>query len=155
MMTIRHIRSIGRVMVRYILDTDHISLYLGLQQPTYERVRHEFTNCGISIISVQEVFNGWVGQLGRISNENYQIAAYQKLHAASRFFQKLPILNYETAASQVYQQLIGEHPKLAKRKLENDVRIAAIAISLGATVVTRNRKDFELVPGLAIEDWSQ
>jgi tRNA(fMet)-specific endonuclease VapC len=153
-MTIRRIRSIGRMMVRYILDTDHISLYLGLHQPTYDRVRHEFTDCDITIISVQEVFNGWVGQLGRIDDENYQIAAYKRLHAASRFFQKLPILNYEPSASQVYQQLIANSPKLAKRRLENDMRIAAIALSLGAIVVTRNRKDFGLVPGLQLEDWS-
>jgi tRNA(fMet)-specific endonuclease VapC len=141
-------------VVRYILDTDHVSLYLGRHQPTRDRVRHEFADCGITIISVQEVFNGWAGQLGRIANENSRIAAYEKFYAAAQFFQKLPILNYGTSAGQVYQQLIGDHPNLTKRRLENDVRIAAIALSLGATVVTRNRRDFELVPGLRVEDWS-
>jgi tRNA(fMet)-specific endonuclease VapC len=114
-------------MVRYILDTDHISLYLGVHQPTHDRVRHEFIDCGITIISVQEVFNGWVGQLGRINDENYQIAAYKRFHTASRFFQKLPILNYEASASQVYQQLTQANPTLGKHRLENDVRITALA----------------------------
>jgi tRNA(fMet)-specific endonuclease VapC len=141
-------------MTIYILDTDHISLFLGNYSPVRDRVLQTKADCSITIISVQEIFNGWVGQLNRVENEAYKIEIYQRLHLTTQFIQQMPVLNYGQAASVQYQQIIKVNPILAKRRLEKDMRIAAIALAYGATIVTRNKRDFEQVPKLTIEDWS-
>ena len=35
----------------------------------------------------------------------------------------------------------------------NDLKIASIALEFGATVVTRNLRDFRRIPGVLVEDW--
>lgn len=47
--------------------------------------------------------------------------------------------------------------ELVKAKLnvrKSDLKIAALALELDATVVTNNIRDFSRVPGLKVEDWS-
>ncbi len=34
------------------------------------------------------------------------------------------------------------------------MQIAAISLSVGGTIITRNQKDFTQVPDLKIEDWT-
>jgi tRNA(fMet)-specific endonuclease VapC len=141
-------------MARYVLDTDHISLLLRRDLRVSARFRRDVRSVGIAVISVQETFNGWAGKLNTADDEAQKIFTYGRLHATVCFFQTIEILDYDQAASAVYERLIQDHPHLAKKRLDKDVRIAAMALSLGATVVTRNRRDFELVPGLRWEDWS-
>jgi tRNA(fMet)-specific endonuclease VapC len=63
-------------------------------------------------------------------------------------------LGFDDVADPRFRQLLQKNPSLRKARLQKDMRIAAIALSLDATVVTRNRRDFEQVPGLKIEDWT-
>jgi tRNA(fMet)-specific endonuclease VapC len=65
----------------------------------------------------------------------------------------LPILGLDLAASQLY----GTHKARLRRsgsaRADADLMIAAIALAQGAELVTGNRRHFERIEGLRIEDW--
>ena len=60
------------------------------------------------------------------------------------------VLQYTPEAQQIFANFRSQRVRIGTQ----DLRIASIAIAHGGTVLTRNRKDFEQVPGLTIEDWS-
>ncbi len=60
------------------------------------------------------------------------------------------ILDFDEAAFNIYNELLKQKIRIGTQ----DLRIAAIALSLNSTVVTRNLKDFEKVPNLKVVDWS-
>jgi tRNA(fMet)-specific endonuclease VapC len=139
----------------WLLDTDHVSLLLWNNPVVSERLDLAQSRAAVSIITVQEVFNGWVGQLNQPRNDReLLLEKYHKLYLATELFRKVRILEFDGRAYDRYTQLADQNPPLRKQRLRQDLRIAAIALVNGATVVTRNRRDFELVPGLSIEDWS-
>jgi tRNA(fMet)-specific endonuclease VapC len=141
--------------MNWILDTDHVSLVLWNNPVVTERLDLAQSQAAVAIITVQEVFNGWVGRLNQPQdNRERLLAQYHQLYRATELFRKVPILEFDDRAHDRYTQLLDQHPPLRKKRLQQDMRIASIALVNGATVVTRNRRDFELVPGLAIEDWA-
>ncbi|HEY2882536.1 MAG TPA: type II toxin-antitoxin system VapC family toxin, partial [Pirellulales bacterium] len=80
-----------------------------------------------------------------------QIArVYERFAQTVNFYTRLQILPFSENAIKRYEELSRQ--KLGIRA--NDLRIAAIALDLSATIVTRNRSDFVRIPGLRIEDWS-
>jgi tRNA(fMet)-specific endonuclease VapC len=75
---------------------------------------------------------------------------YQKLRLTVTALAQYQILDFTESAQFEYQRLRQQKVKIGSQ----DLRIAAIALSVGATVVTRNQRDFGQVPALQIEDWS-
>jgi len=63
---------------------------------------------------------------------------------------KLTVLEFDEAAAAEFERLQRSRIRIGTM----DLKIAAIALSRGATVLTRNLKDFSRVPGLRAEDWA-
>lgn len=139
-------------MCQYILDTDHVSLILyNHPQVIANASLHKIA---VTVITVQELFNGWIGRINEPSQINNLPAFYTKLWTTVKYIQTVEILDFTLEAEACIKQLLKDNPPLRKNRLQKDLRIAAIALSLNAIVVTRNYRDFSQVPGLTIVDWT-
>ncbi len=138
-------------MSLYVLDTDTLSLWQrGHPKVTAEVSRRSPQELAVTVISVQEQLNGRFRVLRRAKRADQVALAYRNLTETVRFFARVAIISFEEPAVLRFEQL----RKLKLRVGPMDLRIAAIALEHGATVVTHNLTDFQRIPGLTIVGWS-
>jgi len=104
----------------------------------------------ISTITIEEQIGGWSALARSAKKPQQHEHALMFLAALVASWRKFALVT-------MIQQPLAQFETLIKAKLNvirNDQRIAANALELRATVVTRNRRDFSRVPGQLIEDWS-
>ena len=77
--------------------------------------------------------------------------AYGRLQRGLDFYRRLVCLPFDALAAEVFDELRAEKVRIGT----NDLAIAAITLSVGGVLVTRNVVDFKLVAGLKVEDWTQ
>lgn len=70
-----------------------------------------------------------------------------------RFLNTLPVLTPDLASARLFGEVKARLASDGRIVADADLFIAAIALSHGATLVTGNRKHYERIQGLAIEDW--
>jgi tRNA(fMet)-specific endonuclease VapC len=138
-------------MTWYILDSDHVSLHQRRQPAVVHRLTsvppdHVF----VTIVTVEEQLRGWLAVIHRASTPERLIAAYASLHRAVTYFARVNLLDYSADAASHFAALRGQRVRIGTQ----DLRIAAMALAVGGTLITRNRRDFQQVPGLLLEDWS-
>jgi tRNA(fMet)-specific endonuclease VapC len=138
-------------MTLAVLDTDILSLLRRGHAVVVSRVSaHPADELAIAVMSVEEQLSGWYQVLRKARRPDQLAAAYEELGEAAEFLGKWRILRFPVAAIARYHQLSAL--KLNVRK--TDLRIASIAVEYGGMVVTRNLRDFQRVPNLAVVDWS-
>ncbi len=142
-------------MTRFILDTDHVSLWLQGNPYICAKITQLSSDIAVTIVTVQELFNGWVVQINNPTQVNNLIELYTRFWRTLELLRSVEILNFDVAADTQYQKLLRENSPLRKNRIQKDVRIAAIALSVNATLVTRNQRDFLQIPNLPIEDWTR
>lgn len=93
---------------------------------------------------------GWLALIRRSKNSQQQIVAYRQPHELFTFFVEIPVLDFDESAAEVLARLRPAHRRLGSM----DLKIATIALSRDATLLSRNISDFEQIQALKVEDWT-
>lgn len=141
--------------MKYLLDTDHISI-LQRQTGTEYAVlssrisRLPLTEFAFSLISFHEQALGCHAYLNRARNVQDVVKGYGMFAQVLQDFVAAPVLPFDALAAAAFNDLLARRVRVATM----DLRIAAIALSRGMMLLTRNVRDFSKVPGLQHEDWT-
>jgi predicted nucleic acid-binding protein len=65
----------------------------------------------------------------------------------------LDLLPFERSTAEIFGTIVGELEKRGESISDIDALIASIALERSEVLVTRNRKHFDRIPGLGIEDY--
>ncbi len=138
-----------------LVDTDHATY---LKYPESERGRRLIERLsavspseviGVSIITVEERMRGWLAVIARERTAMRQVAGYRELARLFEFYQEFEIVPFEEGAARRFDALRAQRLRLGTM----DLKIAATALVNDALLLSANRRDFDRVPGLRVENW--
>ncbi len=138
----------------WLLDTDHLTILerggsaaLTLQMRLGQG---PVSTVDTTIVNYEEQMRGWLSQAAQAGTPEKIINAYARLRTHIDTFRDFLILPFDRTASDRFESLRQDRLGIGTK----DMRIAAICLARDATLLTRNLRDFNKVPGLRAEDWS-
>jgi tRNA(fMet)-specific endonuclease VapC len=135
----------------HIFDTDHISLLQRRNANVIARLeRISLDERAVTIITVIEQIQGRLAVIHHATSEADVARGCERLQETMGFYASIYVPPYDVEAQLQFTHLRRQQVRIGTQ----DLRIAAIALSKNATLVTRNTRDFAKVPGLHMVDWS-
>lgn len=131
---------------RYLLDTD-TCIYVNQNRPPQVLRRFQKLREGeavVSVITFGELLYGAAKSAKRIE-------ALQVLEELKRFLHVLPM---DGAVADAYGVIRADLERRGELIGNNDLWIAAHALSARLTLVTNNEREFSRVKGLKIQNWT-
>lgn len=140
-----------------LLDTDHLSVMEWQGSPGAVQIRrhleqHQPEEVGTTIVNFEEKMRGWMAVLAKARKVKDQVDAYRRLSHQLRIFRSVAIIaEFDENAAVEFQRLKQKYPRMGTM----DLRIASIALTQRAILVSRSESDFGQIVGLNLEDWTQ
>ena len=134
--------------ISYLLDTNIISELIKPEPNSNVLKQFELLQNELSISSVvwHELRFGWL----KMPDSKRKQAIGIFIHDVVSL---LPILPYDSQAARIHAEIRIESQKNGQSLPFADGQIAAIAMSQGLSLVTRNIKDFEAIVGIRLVNW--
>jgi tRNA(fMet)-specific endonuclease VapC len=138
-----------------LIDTDHATY---LKYPESERGRRFLERMdglpseevlGVAIVTVEERMRGWLAMIAKEKTALRQVAGYRELARLFEFYQEFEVVPFDEAVARQFEELRKQRLRLGTM----DLKIAATALVHDALLLSANRRDFERVPGLRVENW--
>ncbi len=137
-----------------VFDTDVLSDVLFGETRYVERLSQIPSDIAcVPIVAVEEVLRGWLHAIRRADSGKGRMVlsvAYEAFQESLIGLKEYRLLPYNPAAHEHYLRLKSQKLRVGTQ----DLRIASIALAHDATLITRNRRDFEIVPSLKLEVWN-
>lgn len=142
--------------MRYLLDTDHLSVlqrqtgdaYINLSARMSQYTLEDFV---ISIITFHEQLLGSHTYINQARNTNDLLEGYDRMKRLLESFIVFPsVLPFDREAAMIFDNLQNQRIRASTM----DLRIASIALSRSLILLTRNQRDFEKIPDLVAQDWT-
>lgn len=130
-----------------MLDTD-ICIYISKRRPPEVKARFERMKPGqmvMSVITYGELYYG-------ASKSNQRAKALAELATTVR---GIPVEDLTATVSETYGIIRVTLEKQGRVIGNNDIWIAAHAMSMGFTLATNNDREFLRVTGLSVENWTK
>ena len=138
-------------MTLWIFDTDHATLFQQGHPQIVQRVSEvNPKDIAITIVTFEEQMYGRLNRIRRATSGDEIISAYASLRKTINYLTDFELLDFDRDAENYYREFLRQKIRVGTQ----DLRIAAIALSKSGILLTRNRRDFERIPGLRFEDWS-
>ncbi len=138
-----------------LLDTDHLSIVVNRNAVEHNalvsRLDDSEDSLGVPVICVEEQCQGWLAKIHRARDVHHQIAAYERLTNLFHFFEDWEIIPFQTADADAFLRFRKQKVRIGSQ----DLKIAAIAVTHNALLLSANLRDFRQVPGLRVESWLQ
>jgi tRNA(fMet)-specific endonuclease VapC len=131
----------------YLLDTNHCIFLINHKFPQVGRrlARQKVGAVAVSTITTAELWHGVENSARKEQNQA----------ALGKFLLPLEVLPFDEKAAQAYGNIRCQLERMGKVIGAMDLLIAAHAVSSGAVLVSQNLREFQRVPGLKLEDWTQ